>query len=106
MALRYSILKSVPAYQIRSELIATGYISDYAAGKAADYITDHYDVYTTYKFDKPKWYWRLSFPGYMILWILFALTSPIKWVLTGDWYWDFHKGPMKFYRAWRDKLGF
>lgn len=55
---------------------------------------------------KTKWFWRLTFPLYLIMIILSCFfVLPIKWVFTGEFRYDTTKGVLgKPIGKWSDKL--
>jgi len=48
--------------------------------------------------------WRLTAPLFFVVSILFAITMPIKWLITGSYYYDFDDKPIRFMKKWKMKL--
>lgn len=48
--------------------------------------------------------WRLTAPMFFLVSILFAITMPVKWLITGSYYYDFDDKPIRFMKKWKMKL--
>lgn len=48
--------------------------------------------------------WRLTAPMFFLVSILFAISMPFKWLITGSYYYDFDDKPIRFMKKWKMKL--
>lgn len=103
--MNFSRFKSASKWDMKECMTKTGYVSDHSAEYAAEAIESRFYVFKREEYYKPKFYWRISWPFFAALFIILVIISPVKWFITGDWYWDFHSVPMRLYHGWRDKLG-
>jgi len=80
---------------------------DYSlAGKIAELLDEKYYIRSWKNPKHPKnWYWRLTFPLSAIVFvILFFIVCPIKWIITGRYYFTPKSTIYSFYDNWVNKF--
>jgi hypothetical protein len=59
-----------------------------------------------YKVEEKKTHplWRLTAPIFFLISLLFAISMPFKWIITGSYYYDFDDKPIRFMKKWKMKI--
>lgn len=59
-----------------------------------------------YKVEEKKTHplWRLTAPLFFLISLLFAISMPFKWIITGSYYYDFDDKPIRFMNKWKMKI--
>lgn len=74
--------------------------------KIEDFIIENgYRIYKEKIISKPNPIFRLTIPFYIILFVLMVIWMPLKWLVTGNWYYDTNGTIYLLFKKWQEKLG-
>ena len=99
--------RTATAFEIRKELEARLELTDYQKGKIVDVLDDlpyRFIEFTPAK--KPKLIHRLTAAFYFIFYLLLVFNMPLKWLFTGNLYYNPKSRMFVFLRNWYSLLGF
>ena len=97
--------REIDAYTIADEIVKKCKLDWSYRNKVEDALRG-YRVVKFHKRGKSNVFIRLTAPLYLLMFLILVVCMPFKYIITGSVYYKWDSKALKFYRAWKEWLGF